>query len=68
MPVSAYDGHEHRPAQGGLVRHRADRDGIVLRVADDDGGDAQVRLDPDEAVRLASSLLRDRGLVIDGVG
>lgn len=68
MPVVSYEGHEHRPDAGGLVRHAVEDGSVVLRVADDDGGDATVTLNPAEAARLGSTLLRDHCLAAYGSG
>lgn len=64
-----YDGYAHNPAMGGRITHETCALGISLTVevpGDDDV--AALLLSPDEAFKLAVSLLRDVSLARFGVG
>lgn len=65
----AYTGHKLSMEADGLIHHFADprRNVIVFSVEQDIPG-SPIDLTVDEARRLATSLLRDVGLIEDGAG
>lgn len=65
---AAYEGYEHEVESGNCaVRHRVESDEILLVI--DHGNDGMLaRLTPEQARKLATTLLRDVALIVDGTG
>lgn len=68
MVVTGYDGHKHTLKSGSRVQHYVKDDGILLVVISPHGDSQAAFLRNDEARKLATTLLRDVGLNIDGGG